>query len=682
MKNAQATPSDPAILDAQADARLLATEERLRVALDAGRMGTWEWSMAANHVVWSPGLEAIHGREPGSFKGTFDDVLSDVFPEDRDRLTATIAQALERRTDYHVEYRIFTAQGEQRWVEARGKLFCDDAGQPHRMVGVCMDVTDRKRHEAAVRQSERQMRLITDALPALIAYVDRDERYQFNSLAYEQWLGLSRESLRDKRIRDVVPSDHAYEIIRPRIERALAGHTVQFETRLTYADGITRDVEVTYSPDIASNGQVNGFAVLVVDVSDRKRVEAERERLLAAERAARQEAERVSRMKDEFLATLSHELRTPLNAIVGWSHILSGGPASPEDLAQGLQTIERNAHAQTRIIEDLLDMSRIISGKIRLEVRPVDPAEIIRASLETVRPAADARQIALELTLDPPPASGPAPAGIVGDPNRLQQIFWNLLNNAVKFTQKGGKVSVRLQRVESHLEIVVRDNGQGIDPSFLPHVFDRFRQADASTTRDHGGLGLGLAIVKTLVELHGGTITVHSDGKDQGTTFTVTLPVQAAWEPKTASPPRTPVSAAPDQNPKSIRSLEGLKVLVVDDEPDARLLLNRLLADGGAEVTLAASAAEAIRLLPRIRPDILISDIGMPTEDGYALIQQVRHLPPERGGQTPAIALTAYASAKDRVRALRSGFQNHLVKPIDFAELIAAVASLTGRIMI
>jgi PAS domain S-box-containing protein len=399
-------------------------------------------------------------------------------------------------------------------------------------------------------------------------------------------------------------------------------------------------------------------------------------RLYDGERAARTEAERQGRMKDEFLATLSHELRTPLNAILGWSQVLrSGRKADPEDVRRGLETIERNARAQTRIIEDLLDMSRIISGKVRLDVQRVELSSVLDAAVATVRHAADAKGVRLQVVLDPN-------AGVVaGDPARLQQVFWNLLSNSVKHSQRGGRVQVLLDRVNSHVEVNVIDDGEGISPEFLPHVFDRFRQADSTTTRRHGGLGLGLSIVKQLVELHGGTVRAASAGVGQGATFTVMLPltpVQLESEPTgERRHPRADVD--PNAVSDACVKLAGVRVLVVDDEPDARSLLERLLADCEAVVTTAASAAEALDVVRREKPDVVVSDIGMPGEDGYALIRKVRALGPGEGGDVLAVALTAYARTEDRTRAMLAGFQTHVAKPVEPAELVAAVASLARR---
>jgi signal transduction histidine kinase len=401
-----------------------------------------------------------------------------------------------------------------------------------------------------------------------------------------------------------------------------------------------------------------------------RRAAAERERLLAAERIARAEAERASVLKDEFLATLSHELRTPLNAILGWAEVLLDGEASEEERQQGLEVISRNARAQTRLIEDLLDMSRIISGKVRLDVQRIEMAGIVATAIESVRPWAVAKNITL--TFEPDPRGAP----VLGDPNRLQQVAWNLLSNAVKFTPDGGKVTVRIHSTPSVAELEVCDSGQGISNEFLPHVFERFRQADSSTTRRHGGLGLGLSIVKQLVELHGGSVEVSSSGSGLGASFVVRLPSAPARGEELGLPPSAAPAAAGADSPR----LGGLQILVVDDEPDARQVLAKMLLHAGAAVRTAASAREALAAIAVARPDLLLSDIGMPGKDGYGLIRDLRALAPEEGGLIPAIAITAFARSEDRTRALISGYQIHLSKPVEPAELVATVASLTGRV--
>jgi PAS domain S-box-containing protein len=404
-----------------------------------------------------------------------------------------------------------------------------------------------------------------------------------------------------------------------------------------------------------------------------KRAAQEREQLLEAERAARAEAERVGLMKDEFLATLSHELRTPLNAILGWSQILRSRGHENEELAEGLSVIERNTRVQTQLIEDLLDMSRIISGKIRLDVQQVDLQDVVKAAVASVRHSAEAKTIRLQTVLDP--LAGP----VRGDPGRLQQCFWNLLSNAIKFTPRGGRVQVGLERVNSHLEVSVVDSGEGIKPEFLPHIFERFRQADASTTRRHGGLGLGLSIVKHLVELHGGQVRAKSAGQGAGATFCIELPLMALHPPESHTRREHPRSPTLIGGLGDHPSLAGIKVLAVDDEPDARNLIRRVLEDCGAKVILAASAQEALALVMSERPDMIVSDIGMPGEDGFEFIRKVRTLGPQDGGRTPAAALTAFARAEDRTRALRAGYQTHVAKPVEPTELTAVVASLAIR---
>ncbi|OKH36916.1 hybrid sensor histidine kinase/response regulator [[Phormidium ambiguum] IAM M-71] len=414
---------------------------------------------------------------------------------------------------------------------------------------------------------------------------------------------------------------------------------------------------------------------LAKEIRQRQKAEEERAKLLVQEQTARAEAEKLNRLKDEFISTISHELRTPLNAILGWAHILRTTKVDEARMQRALETIERNARSQSQLIDDLLDISRIITGKIRLNVRAVDLWPVIEAAIETVRPAADAKNIRLQSVLDP--AAGP----VLGDSERLQQIVWNLLSNAVKFTPKDGRVQVCLQRVNSHVEIIVADNGQGISAEFLPYVFDRFRQADNSITRSFGGLGLGLAIVRQLVELHGGTVYAESPGEGQGATFTIKLPLMPVRS-TTIEPERVHPSVEGSVPFDNTLRLDGLRILIVDDDADMRDLLSYTLQVCGAQVTNTATAEEAISILTNssIPQDILISDIGMPNEDGYTLLRRVRALKPEQGGTIPAIALTAFARTLDRTAALLAGFQSHVAKPVEPAELIAVIANLTGRI--
>ncbi len=431
------------------------------------------------------------------------------------------------------------------------------------------------------------------------------------------------------------------------------------------ADGVFRDFLTRTIAVKDDHGRVLRWFGTSTDVTETKQAEA-------AARNARIEAESANRMKDEFLATLSHELRTPLNAILGWASLLRSGKLDRSETLEGLDTIERNSRVQVQLIEDLLDVSRIISGHLRLDVQPVSVSDVIELALAAVVPAAEAKGLHIHKLLDTDCGA------ISGDPARLQQVFWNLLSNAVKFSSRGSPIHVVLRRADSHVEVRIIDAGQGIKPEFLPYVFDRFRQADGSTTRRHGGLGLGLSIVKQLVEMHGGTIGAKSPGEGKGATFTVTLPVAAVTQVEGKNDNVEPGEAHRDDHASPADSLAGVKVLVVDDEPDARDLVRRVLIGNGAEVHVAESVKHALGVLERFRPDILVSDVGMPVQDGYDLIRQVR-----AGGWSschlPAVALTAFARSEDRQRAILAGFQTHVAKPVDPAELIATVASLAGK---
>ena len=401
-------------------------------------------------------------------------------------------------------------------------------------------------------------------------------------------------------------------------------------------------------------------------ISELQRSEEARGQLLVRAERARAEAEAANRIKDEFLATLSHELRTPLTSLLGWSSVLREAKRDEKVLSQGLEAIDRNAKVQAQLIDDLLDVSRIVSGKLNLDVRPLDIASVTRAAINVVRPAADAKGITLDYWAEP------GLGAISADSARLQQIIWNLLSNAVKFTPHGGKISVRLEQDGSDVLVTIQDTGQGIEPEFLPRVFDRFRQADSSTTRSFGGLGLGLAIVRHLVELHGGTVSAHSDGVNKGATFSATFPLLAdRGEPTIAHSGEISIS--------EVRSLDGLRVLLVDDEPEARQILSTVITRTGAEVETCDSASEALAKLAEWRPDVILSDIAMPDEDGYSFIHKVRALPRDKGGEIPAAALTAYARDVDRTQALAAGYQMHIAKPIGAGQLVSMIARLAGR---
>jgi PAS domain S-box-containing protein len=442
-------------------------------------------------------------------------------------------------------------------------------------------------------------------------------------------------------------------------------------TRLVAADGRGYPVGGSAAPIRGEYGEVLGVALVFSDMTDRRRYEEERAALLVRERELRAEAERASRAKDEFIATVSHELRTPLNAVLGWARLLKGGKLDSAATKRALEAIERSAFTQAQIVDDLLDVSRIVRGQLKLDVLDADLAAAVEAAADTVRPAANAKGIALHLDLVP------GAGAVRGDPARLQQVVWNVLANAIKFTPPGGRVDVRLERLPDRVQLQVKDTGVGIEPGFLPFVFERFRQADSSPTRAHGGLGLGLAIVRHLVEGHGGTVAAESAGRGKGATFTVSLPLPPAAPRLRIAVPEWP--GLREGPPPPAPHLEALRVLVVDDDPDTLEALRHILEQSGARVAVAASAEEALDAVRRAPPDVLLSDIGLPGEDGLSLIRRVRGLGPGGGGAVPAAALTAYTQAEDRARAIGAGYQVFLSKPVDPAELTAVLARLAGR---
>jgi len=503
----------------------------------------------------------------------------------------------------------------------------------------------------------------------------------------ERIFGYTADEAIGKSVTLLIPPDHINEepAILARLRR---GDRIEhYETMRLTKDGRLIDISLTVSPIKGPNGQIVGASKIARDITEQrqaskalaaayelaKRARAEAEQAAVEKEQLYRQAEESSRLKEEFLATISHELRTPLSAILGWTRMLRLGQLSEDDHAKALDTIERNARAQAQLIDDLLDVSRIITGKLRMDVRPSEPNSFIDAAVEAVRPAAEAKGVRVQKVMDTGAISIP------GDPVRLQQVVWNLLSNAIKFTPRGGRVQIRSERVNSHLEIVVSDTGQGIPPDFLPHVFDRFRQADQKTSRQHGGMGLGLAIVRHLVELHGGTVQATSAGVGHGSTFTVQLPISPIYQIDASGGRVHP--GARDLLPvhESTDRLDGLMILVVDDDPDTRELLRQGLEYCGARVRVAASAAEALSALGNEVPDILISDIGMPEVDGYDLIRQIRSLQIESGQRVAAIALTAYTRVEDRLQALRAGYDMHVPKPVELTELCAVAASLTRR---
>lgn len=528
----------------RAEELLRQSEDRLRLALNIGSMGTWDWNIQDNKMVWSENLASIFGLSDTLFDETYDGFLKVVHPEDRTLVEVATARAVNEKAPYDIEFRTLLADGRSEWIASQAQAIHDAEGN------------------------------------------------------------------------------------------------------VTHLIGIARNVNA------------------------RKQVEAERESLLLLEQTARAEAEAATLAKDEFLAVISHELRSPLNAILGWTRILRSKNPDESTISQALETIERSGRVQQKLIDDLLDVSRIISGKLRLDAQPIDLHPIIEAASEVMQLAAEAKNIELQMTLEP------GAGYITGDADRMQQVIWNLLSNAIKFTPPNGQVRISLERNGPYVQIEVADTGKGINPDFLPFIFERYRQSDTSNTRRHGGLGLGLSLVRHLVELHGGRVTAKSAGEGKGATFCIRLPVRALGK-ESFSAHRTPSGETPAVQPLP---LNGLRLLVVDDQLDAREMLSILLRQFGAQVTLAASAAEAMSIVVTNQLfDLIISDISMPDEDGYSLIRKIRNLPANAGGQIPAIALTAFGRSVDRIRALTAGFQMHIPKPVDADELVIVISSLTGR---
>jgi PAS domain S-box-containing protein len=526
------------------------------------------------------------------------------------------------------------------------------------------------RREAALRESEAQVRAVLEGALDAVVGMDSDGLVNDWNQQAETTFGYTREEAIGRRLSELIIPEE----VRDRHE---AGLQKYFETgegpllnRRVEMEGQRRDgtrIPVELSITVVKGWGFYRFNAFVRDISDRRAAEAERTRLL-------EEAREANRMKDEFLAMLSHELRTPLSAIVGWAHMLRTGGLDEATVARAIETIDRNAKVQNQLIEDILDVSRIVAGKFHLEMRPVDLVRIVEAACDTVAPAAATKGVAVRQDLDST-VKPCCPA--IGDPDRLQQVVWNLLTNAIKFTPKGGAVTVAVRRLDTspaEFEIVVTDTGNGISADFLPHIFERFRQAGTGARRQ-GGLGLGLSIVRHIVESHGGTVMATSGGEGKGSSFTIHLPVVEMGADGQRVPPVSHEESGLDESPR----LDGVRVLVVEDEPDARHLLAAVLQKRGARVFMASTAAEALEMLQRERPDVLLSDIALEDEDGYSLIRRVRSLPQDQGGRIPAAALTSYGRLEDRMRALSAGFQLHAAKPVEPAELVAVVASLAGK---
>ena len=681
---------------AEAEARLLESEAGFRLAVNSAPVMLWMSDADKVCTFFNKGWLDYTGRDVD--QKIENGWAERIHPDDSGRCLETYVEAFDDRREFMMEYRMRRHDGQYRWVlnHAAPHFNSDETdGAAETLagyIGACVDINERKEHEETLRASEEFSRSVLECSADRIEALDLDGRLMsinkrgmrimeiddFSAYADMLWGELWEE---DTRI-----------AAREAIEKARSGGVGRFIGSAKTAKGALKWWEAVVSPALDPRGKPEFLVAILRDITEARKIELERDDLLMRERAVRKQAEEVNRLKDEFLATVSHELRAPLNAIQGWVKLLRDGRLDPAEAARALETIERSTRAQNRIVSDLLDVSRIITGKLSLNVISLQPAAVIESAVESLRPAADAKEIVVELVLDRD--AGP----ISGDSGRLRQVIWNLVSNAIKFTPKKGRVQVRLERAGESVVIAVSDTGVGIAPDFLPFVFDRFRQGDGSSTRRQGGLGLGLAIVRHLTEMHGGSVRAHSPGPDQGSTFVVKLPFitqtqypQVDYTTNATYTPHTPLRSHMSHTPHTrdieiidqTLELDGLRVLAVDDDSDARDLIRTILTQYGAIVETACSASQALAVFERPeewQPELLISDIEMPEADGYQLIRKLREIESQRGRRVPAIALTAYARAEDRLRSLSAGFQIHVTKPVEPVELLTIVASLTGRL--
>jgi PAS domain S-box-containing protein len=633
--------------------------------IDASVDGIFAFDRDCRLIAWNRAMQQICGLSRDEVLGK---CVIDVFPflreGDKDSYFSAALAGQELITESH-------PYAETGVFESRYSPLLDEQNNVTGVIAVIGDISARKQAEEATRRLEFHV----ESSPLAVVEWDSDFRVSRWSASAEGLFGWKAEDVLGKHVNEwrFVFTDDV-DAVALVTNRQREGVEVQGVTRNR---NYTREGSILYCEWYNSvlrdeRGKLVSVLSLVLDVTARQSAEEERAASLVRERDARQHAEEADRLKDEFLATLSHELRTPLTSILGWASMIRNGEVEGSNASRAIETIERNARSQARLIDDLLDVSRIITGNLRLDLHPLNLAPIVEAALDALRPTADVKGMKLQTRFVP------GQCLVKGDPNRLRQVIWNLLSNAIKFTPRHGSVSIDLTCVESTARLTVSDTGEGISPEFLPYVFDRFRQAEGSISRKQGGLGLGLAVARHLVELHGGTIRAESKGIGKGAVFSVDLPLaQERRDPARSEERRREVERR--RSRMGAVRLDGVHVLLVEDDDDSRKLLGTMLKRNGARVTSTKSAAEALAVFEGELPDVLISDIGMPDQDGYELMRKLRALPPQRGGKTPAIALTGYASRKDRDRALNSGYQQHMAKPIEQADMIKAIAALVGR---
>lgn len=670
-------------------AALRESEEKSRLAQRFTKVGIWEWDLETGKIEWSEGVYDLLGIKPDKMDASVTNWTNFILPEDIENEEAKLQQWInDGSEEFYTEFRLKRpGDGAIIWVAVQGQIIRDSAAASSkavRLVGVNYNITERKAAELKIKKLNHELNVrikeletIFEIAPVGIA-VAQDASCDVISAnpALAKILGIAAGD--NISLNPVNAPNVPYKHFRGGrelspddlpMQRAVAGkQTIHGdETDILRADGKLITIYSYAAPVLDAEGNVVSCIAAHIDATERRKIELERERRFDLEQSLRREAEEANRLKDEFLATVSHELRTPLNSILGWISMLRTEDfLDAETKKHAVEAIERGAKSQSQLIEDLLDVSRIISGKLRLNAEPLELPPVINAAIETVRPAAEAKGVELHAVLSPE-------AGLVlGDAERLQQIVWNLLTNAVKFTPKGGRVEIALLRNdEQQAEIIVSDTGKGIGSDFLPFVFDRFRQADGSITRHFSGLGLGLAIVRHLTELHGGTVTVESEGEDKGSIFTVYLPSMKAADEKED----VKFDAAQSFRAQPLPAFDGWRILIVDDEENTREILKMVFESCRAEVETAAFALEALEKVQAWRPQIIVSDIGMPDEDGYVFMRKIRDWETKTNGSAPvfAVALTAYARAEDRAQALEAGFQVHVPKPVEPIELVQLI---------
>ncbi|HXC69812.1 MAG TPA: PAS domain S-box protein [Pyrinomonadaceae bacterium] len=639
--------------------------------IDASVDGIFAFGRDCRLIFWNRAMRRITGLDQEEVIGRR---VVDVFPFMRDSgnepCVTTVLEGRETISENHPYGPSETGVFESHYFPLRGENNEITGG-----IAVITDITARKHAEEATHAAYKQLEFHVESSPLAVVEWDSDFRVSRWSASAERLFGWKADDVIGKHVNEwqfVFTDDvDAVALVTNRQREGVEVQGVQRNRNYT-RDGAILFCEWYNSVLRDDRGKLVSVLSLVLDVTAKQSAEEERAAALVRERDARRHAEEADRLKDEFLATLSHELRTPLTSILGWASMIRNGEVEGANASRAIETIERNARSQARLIDDLLDVSRIITGNLRLDLHPLDLAPIVDAALDALRPTADVKGIQLQTHFEPEECL------VKGDSNRLRQVIWNLLSNSIKFTQRGGSVNINLTCVESTARLRVSDTGEGISAEFLPYVFDRFRQAEGSISRRQGGLGLGLAVVRHLVELHGGTISAESNGLGQGSVFIVDLPLaQERRDPARAEERRRELERRRSRS--GVVRLDGLHVLLVEDDDDSRKLLGTMLKRYGARVTSTKSAKEALTVFEGDLPDVLVSDIGMPDEDGYELIRKLRSAPPEKGGLTPAIALTGYASRKDRERALAAGYHQHIAKPIEQADMIDAIAALVGR---